>query len=93
VEQGPALYAEKTENLEIADFKTLRPLADTPFIDVNNIQNFYLYNCFPHAGTEPFINISGKSCKDIVIQNNNFIHVNHPVSISEDVPEGVVVQK
>jgi len=91
VEQGPALKAEKTENLEISGFKTLRPLADTPFIDVNNVQIFYLYNCSPLAGTEPFINISGKSCKDIVIQNNNFIHVNNPVSISADVPKEAVV--
>ena len=93
VEQGPGLHAEKTENLEISGFKTLHPLAGQPFIDVNNVQNFYLYNCIPHAGTEPFLDISGKSCKNIVVQNNNFIHVNKPVSIGGDVPKDAVVQQ
>jgi polygalacturonase len=92
VEQGPGLHAEKTENLEISGFKTLHPLADIPFIDVNNVQNLQLYNCFPLAGMNPFIKISGKSSKNVMIQNNNFINLNDPVSIGQNVPEGAVVQ-
>ncbi len=93
VEQGPGLHAEKTENLEISGFKTLSPLADTPFIDVNNVQNLQLYNCFPLAGTNPFIKISGKSSQNIVIQNNNFRNINNPVLVGQDVPEDAVVQE
>jgi polygalacturonase len=84
---GASLSAENVSDLTIDNVKTLKPVADKPTIDLNNVQDVFLYNCKPARETAVFLQVRGEKSKNIVLKNNQFSNAAKPV-----VQEGSVVE-
>lgn len=73
--KGSAIVAEKTESLEIDGVKTLIPHSDTPVIELKQVKDVFIHDCFPAPGTEKFVKADEATAKTIVYDGNNFKHV------------------
>lgn len=89
--EGASLAVENVSSLTIDGVKTLRPIANKPFIDLNNVQNVFLYNCNAAKETEVFLQVRGERSKNIVLKNNNFAGAVKPVVQEGSVVETIVV--
>lgn len=89
---GPALLAENVSNMEIDGVQSWNPLADTPMLLLKNTQRVFLHSCFPPQGTETFVELQGNRTKDVVIKNNNFLHVKTALMKSAEVIETVAFE-
>ncbi|GAB3325031.1 hypothetical protein GCM10027299_22710 [Larkinella ripae] len=76
---GPAIVAEKVQTLEIDGVKTARPLPDTPVVELTNVEDAFVYDCFPKPGTDVFLKLNGEQTQQISVSGNNFRHVKTPV--------------
>jgi polygalacturonase len=70
--EGSSLTAEKVNGLTINGVKTLNPIAGKPTIELNNVQDVFLYNCNPVKKTGTFLQVRGENSKNIVLKQNNF---------------------
>ncbi len=84
---GPSIKAGHVSHLVIDGLQNFTPLANTPVIELNNVKDAFIYNSFPVAGTNTFINISGEETKNISLGNNNFRNVKTAVAQSPEVKE------
>jgi hypothetical protein len=78
--QGSALAIEKGKYIEINSLSSNSPLANTPVIKLNDVEQVSIMNCFQPRETDIFIQQS-QSCKDIVIQNNVLSGVKREVEL------------
>ncbi len=92
-ENGPAVFAEQTENLEINGVKTLAPHKDTPVIELSDVKNAYFYGNSTLPGTETYLKISGENTRDITLGGNNFRYSKNPVEIASDVNADAVLEQ
>jgi polygalacturonase len=91
-QQGSAVIVENVKGLVIDDVKTLLPIAGKPAIDLNNVQDVFVYNCFPVKGTELFMNVKGTKTNNVTIKGNNFKNVTKPLMKEDSVREDIVVE-
>ena len=89
--EGASLAAENVSDLTIDGVKTLQPLAGKPTIDLNNVQNVFLYNCNPVKETPVFLQVRGERSKGIVLKGNNFAGAVKPVVQEGSVAETIAV--
>ncbi|MBD2722108.1 glycoside hydrolase family 28 protein [Hymenobacter armeniacus] len=87
---GPAVRAESVQLLRLDGVGSATPLAGTPQVELSDVQDAFIYNSFPAAGTETYLKLKGAKTRSIVLQNNNFKYVKAPVSQDEAVTERVV---
>lgn len=73
--KGPAIVAENTRSLEIDRVKTLDPHSDTPVIELKQVEDVFIHDCFPGPGTVKFVKADEATAKTIVYDGNNFKHV------------------
>ena len=71
-EKGPALLADKTAALELDGFKTLKPLAKTPVVDLRDVRRVFIHGCTAAPGTSAFVRVLEKSADELVLEGNNF---------------------
>jgi len=88
---GPAVRAENVQQLRLDGLRSTMPSAATPLVELTNVEDAFIYNTFPAAGTENFLKLKGPKTRNIVLQNNNFKYVKAPVSQEAEVKEKVVV--
>lgn len=81
---GAALYTENVKGLEIDGVKTLRPLAQSPTIVLNNTAGVFIHNCWPVADTKFFMQVKGKLSGNILLKGNNFDNCELPFSKEAD---------
>jgi polygalacturonase len=62
-EGGSSLVAENVSNLTVNNFKTLKPVSGKPIIELNNVQQVFLYNCNLQNQTEVFLTVRGDKTK------------------------------
>jgi polygalacturonase len=91
-EMGSALVAENIGGLIIDGVKTKKPLAGVPMISANNVQDLFIYNCFPVKGTGVFLNLSGNASRQIKFKSNNFIYTAKPLVKAAGIPENISVE-
>lgn len=84
-ELGAALIASKVSELTLDGFKSFRPHANAPVIDLRNTSDVFLYNSSPIASTATFLKLSGKETKNITLGNNNFRNVKTAVQKESEV--------
>jgi polygalacturonase len=89
---GSSLVAENASDLTIDGFKTLHPNAGKPLIDLQNVQNVFLYNCNPVKGTEVFLNVKGDKTRNVFLKYNNFINVIKPLVKESSVSENINIE-
>jgi polygalacturonase len=89
---GSSLLAENVGDLTIDGMKTLAPVAGKPTIDLNNVQDVFLYNCNPVKSTGTFLQVRGEKSKNIVLKNNNFTNIRKPLLKADDVKEDIALE-
>ncbi|WP_423128302.1 glycoside hydrolase family 28 protein [Gaoshiqia sp. Z1-71] len=67
--KGPALSIEKSKYVEVNAFSSNSPLKNTPVIQLDQVEQLSLINCYQPRETDIFIQKS-KTCKDLFIRNN-----------------------
>jgi len=90
-ETGPAISAERTENLQLSDVKTLAPRRGTPVILLSNVNRGYLRGSFAVAGTDVFLQVTGPGSTGIVVEDNQLLGASVPIMVAADTKEGAVL--
>ena len=90
--QGSSLVAENVNGLIIDGVKTVNPGAEKPVIDLMNVENVFVYNCYPVKGTQVFLNLKGAKTKNVFLKNNYFIHTQTPLLKDSTVQEVINVE-
>ena len=90
--EGSSLIAENVTDLTIDGFKTLKPVAGKPTVDLMNVQNAYIYNCNPVKGTETFLNVKGDKTQSVSLKNNHFTNAQRPLLKDDSVKENIIVE-
>ncbi|WP_114780745.1 glycoside hydrolase family 28 protein [Botryobacter ruber] len=91
-ETGTPFKFAEVQGLELSGIKTYTPLANTPLVELTNVEDAFLYNSFPRAGTDIFLKLKGSKTKGITLNGNNLKHVKTPLVIEQDVTEKPVVE-
>ena len=89
--QKPALIAENVIGLQIDAVRTLRPLPGVPLISLSGVQNAFIYNHSPNAGTDAFLELKNGT-KEVVLKGNNFRNVKQPVIKAREVAEVIAIE-
>jgi len=84
-ESGPSISAENVKRLEIDGVKTFRPLPSIPVIHLKDVEDAFVYDSFPAAGTGVFLKVSGAKTKGISLNGNNFKNAATPLVKDADV--------
>lgn len=90
-EIGASVKAENVNGLTINALKSYTPHQNSAIIDLKNVNDAFIYNGFPAAGTAVYLKISGEKTKNISLGNNNFIHAKTPVVTEREVTDAVRV--
>lgn len=90
-ETGPSVKASAVKELTINGVKSYSPHKNTAIIDLENVDNAFIYNGFPAAGTDLYLKLSGEKTKNITLGNNNFKNVKTPVLTEKNVTEAARV--
>lgn len=90
--EGASILAENVTNLIISNMRTLSPLASVPAIDVTNVRQLFLYNCFPVKGTDIFLKLNGNKTAQVVLKANNFIFTKNPLLKDAAITENILVE-
>lgn len=90
--EGSSLVVENVKGLVLDGAKTFNPIASKPTIDLKNVQDVFLYNCFVDKPTQVFLHVGGSNTKNIVLKNNNFLRVEKAVVKDDDVSEAIKVE-
>ncbi len=91
-ELGSSLIAENVSNLTLNNFKTLKPISGKPVIDLNNVQQVFMYNCNLAKQADVFLSVKGEKTKNVVLKNNNLRYALKPLVKDASVVENIVVE-
>lgn len=86
------MVAENVSGLTIDNIKTMKPIAGKLLMDMNNVQDVFVYNCNPVKNTDVILQLKGKDTKEITLKNNNFKNALKPLTKDESVVENVIVE-
>src|SRR5690606_11721325 len=86
-EMGPAVKAENVKVLEIDGVKSYKPHSGVPIVQLHNVEDAFVYDSFPAAGTDIFLKLSGGQTKGIILDGNNFKNVKTPVVSGAEIAE------
>jgi polygalacturonase len=89
--QGSSLIAENTKNILIDGVRTINPLANIPVITLIDVENAFLYNNSPVAGSDNFLLLKGSKTKQIILKGNNFKSVKQPVINDNSLDQAVTI--
>lgn len=92
-ERGYSIEAEDVNHLEIDGVNTLVPHANTPVIELKNVEDVFIHSAFPVPGTDVYLKVTGEKSKLITIDGNNFRHVKNPIVKGDEVKEKLTVKK
>lgn len=86
-DKGSVIQAENTKYLEIDGIKTNTPHEGTPLIDLNNVENVFIHDCYQSRNTDVFLKLDGEKTSDINLNGNDLKHVKTPSIKTELVKE------
>jgi len=89
---GSALVARNTDGLEIDGFQTAEPHAEVPVIDLNSITDVLLRGSWAARGTGTFVNVSGDSTRNVVLNGNELRYAKQAVNVAKEAAKEVRVQ-
>ncbi|WP_316784794.1 glycoside hydrolase family 28 protein [Pedobacter frigiditerrae] len=90
-EIGAPIKASKVNYLTIDNVKSYTPLANSPILDLRNVNDAFIYNANPFVGTTTYLRLSGAETKNISLGNNNFRNAKTPVKKEAEVKEEITV--
>ena len=90
-EDGPAIIAERTENLGLANVRPAAPRPGTPVIVLQNVKRSYIRGLFAAANTDVFLQVTGPGSTGIVVDGGHLLGAGNPVLVAADTNEGAVL--
>ena len=84
--------AEHVNALVIDAVKALKPIDEKPTIDLNDIQDVFVYHCNVDRVTAVFLSVRGTKTAGVSLKNNNFNKVLKPIVKDASVQESIVVE-
>jgi polygalacturonase len=87
---GAAVKAEDVEGLVLENVKSRVPLTGKPIVELKNVKNAFIYNNFPIAQTDMFLDISGELTDGIYVRGNEFANVITPYKLDKSLKEDAV---
>jgi polygalacturonase len=88
---GSALTADNIQRLEIDGVKSASPVAATPLISLNNVQDVFVHNSWPLAGSSVFMQVKGANTKNLNFKGNNFKNLAKVLDKDNSVTENITV--
>jgi polygalacturonase len=88
---GPSLIIENSKEIIIDGVRSIKPVANAPIVLLTDVEQAFIYNNNPVAGTQTFLQLKGSRTKQIILKGNNFKYVARPVVKEESVVETVMV--
>lgn len=82
---GSLLAINDVNNLIIDNVRGTKPQKETPLIKLFNVQDVFIYSCFPVPGTEIFLFADGLKSQDILLQNNQLQNAAKIVSYGKEI--------
>ena len=89
---GSALVVRNVDGLEIDGFRTAEPHAEVPVIDLNSITDVFLRGSWAAPGTGTFLNVSGDSTRNVVLNGNDLRYAKQAASVAKEAAKEVRVQ-
>ncbi|MFB6320065.1 glycoside hydrolase family 28 protein [Saccharicrinis sp. FJH54] len=83
--KGSPIYAKDSENLIIEGVRTDTPEIGVAVIELVNVQNAFIYNCFQTKETDLFLKLAGEHTKAIYSDQNNFANVKTKIIKTDNV--------
>ncbi|WP_207890973.1 glycoside hydrolase family 28 protein [Hymenobacter edaphi] len=87
---GPAVRAENAQQLRLDGLRGTVPTG-APLVELGNVTDAFVYNCFPAAGLDTFLKLKGADTRGIVLQNNYLKAVKTPIAKGEEVKQPVEI--
>lgn len=84
--EGPAISVEDAEQVDLCDVGTSTPHAGTPCVELSNVRNAYVHDCFAAPGTDQFLRVKGSRSSGIVLGNSALGAAKTAFEISKEVP-------
>ena len=69
--KGPALVADKADGLELRSFRTAKPLAKTPVVDLLDVNRVFVHGCSAVPGTTSFLRVLKDYLPGVILEGNN----------------------
>lgn len=87
---GPAVRAENAQQLRLDGLRGTVP-AGAPLVELGNVADAFVTNCFPAPGLDTFLKLKGADTRGIVLQNNYLKSVKTPIAKGEEVRQPVEI--
>jgi hypothetical protein len=91
-EAGSALACRDMVGLEIDGFRTAAPHLDVPVIRLSQVQDVLLRGSYAARGTGTFVDLSGDSTRNVVLNGNDLGYARQAVNVGKEVGKEIVVQ-
>jgi polygalacturonase len=91
--EGPALSAKNVAGLEIDGFHSTSPHAETPMIDLNEVEDVFVHGCCASRGTSTFLRVSGGKSSNIALRANNLGNALQRVVLAEGLNPAILSEK
>jgi len=91
--KGPAFDIRNCKNIELNGIKTTKPLADEPVVRMENVQDAFIHGCRAFPGTGSFLELRGKTTKDILLVGNNLSDAKNSFVLKDRAQTRAVVEK
>jgi hypothetical protein len=88
--EGPAISAERVENLELESVGSLTPQAGEPTLKLVNVEHAYVHDCFVARPTRVFMSVEGDKSKGIVLANSHLARAETPFELGKGLAPQVV---
>ena len=91
--KGPAFDIRNCKNLELNGIKTTNPRADDPVLRMENVQDAFIHGCKAFPGTGSFLELKGKTTKDILLVGNQLSAANNSFVLKNGAQKEAVVER
>jgi polygalacturonase len=91
--KGPAFDIRNCKDIELNGIKTTKPLADEPVVRMENVQDAFIHECRAFPGTGSFLELKGKTTKDIFLSGNQLSDAKNSFVLKNGAQKRAVVEK
>jgi polygalacturonase len=90
--KGASFKIADAESIELDNVKSLTPLAKIPVIQMNNVRQAFIHNCWPVLSTDIFMQVKGANSNGIFVKYNQFPENNHWIQKEVEVINPLILQ-
>lgn len=92
-QSGPAIRLIDATDVELSAVSTRTPAAETPVIQLTNIDTAFVHGCRARPETDVFLSVEGEATQEIALRGNHLARARKPVVIALDVSTDAISEK